>query len=189
MKGPEEAIEKVLASLREAEAPAGMERRILKEIHGRAAEGYRARQVRWSWPLLSGAVLAVVVAVTVAIPSVRWVHRPGHVRTLSEVSPTRSPESAAGGAQERLTVSRGRTGVRRVRLERGKHAAARPERIAAGYPAPLLPLTEQEKLLVRVAHAHDSAEIAMLNPLVLARWDAEEKDQFRRFFERAGGSE
>jgi len=37
MKNSQDAIEKVLAGLRDADAPAGMERRILEEVESRAS--------------------------------------------------------------------------------------------------------------------------------------------------------
>jgi len=35
---------------------------------------------------------------------------------------------------------------------------------SGNHPAPPMPLTEQEKLLLRIAHKGDPEELAMLNP-------------------------
>jgi hypothetical protein len=53
----------------------------------------------------------------------------------------------------------------------------------ASYPAPPMPLTEQEKLLLRIAHKSDPVELAMLDPVVRAARDAEEKAEVKNFFE------
>jgi hypothetical protein len=50
------------------------------------------------------------------------------------------------------------------------------------FPAPPMPLTEQEKLLLRIARKVDPVEMAMLDPRVRAMQDAEEKAEFQRFF-------
>ena len=47
MKDAEETIERLLAGLRDAEPPAGMERRILEAIDG--MEGCEAAATAWFW--------------------------------------------------------------------------------------------------------------------------------------------
>jgi hypothetical protein len=71
------------------------------------------------------------------------------------------------------------------RQERGESAALQAPSSAeqaVSFPAPPLPLTTEEKLLLRLAHHGDPAETAMLNP---ANREAEEKAetaQFEQFF-------
>jgi hypothetical protein len=50
------------------------------------------------------------------------------------------------------------------------------------FPAPEAPLTEQERLLLRIVHRGDPVEVAMLNPQELAREEALEAAEFQRFF-------
>jgi hypothetical protein len=45
-----------------------------------------------------------------------------------------------------------------------------------------MPLTEQEKLLLRLVHKDDPVELAMLDPRVRALEDSEDKAEFQRFF-------
>jgi hypothetical protein len=52
---------------------------------------------------------------------------------------------------------------------------------AVSHPAPEAPLTEEEMLLVRIAHRADPQELAMLNPQVRARRDAESEAEFLKF--------
>jgi hypothetical protein len=50
------------------------------------------------------------------------------------------------------------------------------------FPAPPLPLTEQERLLLRIAHRGDPVELAMLDPKMRAARDEEDKAEVQRFF-------
>jgi hypothetical protein len=54
---------------------------------------------------------------------------------------------------------------------------------AASFPAPPLPLTEQEKLLLRVAHRGNPENMAILNPEVQAVISAKATQEFQQFFE------
>jgi hypothetical protein len=54
---------------------------------------------------------------------------------------------------------------------------------SAGYPAPPLPLTEQEKMLLRVAQRNDAQNKALLNPDLQAAQSAKNTEQFQHFFE------
>jgi hypothetical protein len=56
------------------------------------------------------------------------------------------------------------------------------EMLAASHPAPPMPLTEQERLLLRIAHRGDPVELAMLDPMRRAARDVEEQTEFQRFF-------
>ena len=56
---------------------------------------------------------------------------------------------------------------------------------AASFPAPPMPLTAQERLLLRLAHKVDPVEMATLDPKFRAMQEAEEKAAFQRFFGQA----
>ena len=100
MKSSEEAIEKVLAGLRDAEAPDGMERRILERLDERASMRSRSswRRLRPIWlvmparPLMVrslawGVALAGIFAIALAVPAIRRLgHAPVQVPTPSKVN-------------------------------------------------------------------------------------------------------
>jgi two-component sensor histidine kinase len=46
-----------------------------------------------------------------------------------------------------------------------------------------MPLTEQEKLLLRIAHHRAPGELVALSPLLRAARDEEEKAEVQQFFE------
>ena len=66
---------------------------------------------------------------------------------------------------------------------RDSDSAALNETRAASFPAPPLPLTDQERLLLRIVHKRDPVEMAELNPAVRAARDEEDKRAVQRFFE------
>ncbi len=184
----DKAIERVLTGLREAETPIGMERRILEAVQDRASVK-SARAPLWTWGVAVACTIAVCVAISV-------IYRTEHVSVQSnmhsipaEALPPAASEEVAKGAQlpEPGSTSRlkGKVNVRRARVVRNGDSAAVREMHAASYPAPPMPLTEQEKLLLRVAHRGDPEEIAMLNNEARAKQEAEGKTEFQRFFEPA----
>ena len=209
MKNSEEAIERVLAGLREVETPDGMERRILDGLEGRAAQarsGWRrsmpmrlvmpqgrfaARELGWG--LISGAALAGVLFLAFAIPAMRKAGR-APVRSRIDVAGVKvvpmAPSGIAPGDGERASPGSGVPwrGTRdapeteSVREADSGDSVALSETRAASFPAPPMPLTEQERLLLRLLHKVDPVEIAMLDPRVRAMQDAEEKAEFQRFF-------
>ena len=136
MKNSEEAMEKVLAGLRDAEAPAGMERRILDldALEERAAARSRSgwRQMLPVWlvvparpmavgSLVCGVALAGLFAVALAIPAFR---RLGH-------APVQARKNV-------LLWGRWLRGIRRWRrrvpnlLRRGRAGAVSEERKSRG---------------------------------------------------------
>jgi hypothetical protein len=207
-----EAMEKVLAGLREAEAPAGMERRILDALEDGLLERAAVRS-RFGWrellpvwmvaparpvvvgSLVCGVALAGLIVVALAIPAIR---RPGNapvqskrkvapVESLasanSEVAKSAQPTSLRSGSRppaERKTEAKTNAGGAEAVLD--SDAVALEEMHAASQPAPPMPLTEQEKLLLRLVHKDDPVELAMLGSEVRALRDLEDKAEFQRFF-------
>jgi len=57
---------------------------------------------------------------------------------------------------------------------------------APSHPAPQAPLTNEERLLLRAVHLGDPQVIAMLNPEVRAREEAESEAEFQRFVNQSG---
>jgi hypothetical protein len=210
MKNSDEAIEQVLAALRDAEAPVGMERRILETLEERASAraGSGWRRLRQIWlmiparpvaarSLACGVALTGLFAIGLAIHSIHAIRRPGHARSKMGAAPVGSstPTTSEAVTNSAQLVSR-RSGVqsvgrptagektkaRRARVNSNADSVALQKMLAVSYPAPPMPLTEQEKLLLRIAHRRDPVELAMLEPMLRTVQDAEEKEEFLRFF-------
>jgi hypothetical protein len=211
MKNSEEAIERALAGLRDADAPIGMELRILSALEDRAAVEPRwgCRWLRPIWlvapvrpnvtrSLVCGVALAGVFGVALMIPAIR---RLGHAPAQSKVNaPSAGSRSLAPSAAvaRSSALAWARPALRSVKKTDvngegtvsesdcgsvgDSDAVALSEMLAPSHPAPPLPLTEQERLLLRIAHKGDPVEMAMLDPLLRAARDEEEKTDFQRFF-------
>ena len=200
MKNLEEAIENVLAGLRDVDAPAGMEGRILGALEERASarpgSGWRV------WPMMPGVPVGVRYVVcgfalagllAIGVPALRRIGQMKTDEVRRRIVSTAAPETAAKGAPFQTT--RPDSQSREVARVRGvKHAisgavagatdsVAVSEMLAPSFPAPPMPLTEQEQLLLRIAHKGDPVEIAMLNPVVRDEREREEKAEVKRFFE------
>jgi hypothetical protein len=198
MKNSDEAVERVLAGLRETETPAGMERRILESVRDIAPRRSWGRQMmplllmeRRRWAVV---VAGVVVVSSMACWTMLREQRPGREDAGSkrQVAPgsSTSPEVQVSVARKQPLAERpavrwkGKTNERRVRRVREEGSGvALHERRMANHPAPEAPLTAEEKLLLRMAHRRDPVEMAAMNPLLWAARDAEEKAEVQRFFE------
>jgi hypothetical protein len=205
VKSSEEAIEKVFAGLRDSEVPAGMERRILRAVEAHSSSRSRAgwdwRRLRSIWmvtsafpgatrALVCGAALAGVFVVGLVLPGIhRLANAPVRLNTSSAsaalISPTASGGVQLSSADKSSLRLRVKVNTHRAGLVRESDSVAVREMRAASLPAPPLPLTEQEKLLLRVAHKGDPEQLAMLIPEVRAKREAEGDAEFEKFFGRS----
>lgn len=195
MKDSDQAIEKVLAGLRDAEAPAGMERRILETVQSRAFT-----RSRWGWlrigarPVIYAGALAGVVALVLMVPAS---HQPKQAFTHSAkiapstpISPAPSATVAENAEPQRPTMvtrSSRRPQPRKLKVVDPvdpEESLAVREMNAPSRPAPPLPLTEQEKLLVRFVRTRTPEELATIDPVKWAAHDQQERAEFDKFFGR-----
>jgi hypothetical protein len=208
MKNSDEAVARVLAGLRDVEAPEGLERRILNGMEERAA----ARRSGWSWLrrvatapvdarrwLLWGAAFAGMMVIGVAVPAVRrlvQVPVASKIGVKADAPLTRRALAVAAndaasvwqGAKERVAESRTVRAAAEVRRADGAGAnvagVVTSEMRGASFPAPPMPLTEQERLLLRIAHKGDPVEVAILDPKMRSLQEREERADYQRFFAR-----
>ena len=175
MKNSDEAVDRVLAGLREVEAPAGLERRVLAAMAERAAGRHGWWPVRWAWAC---AVVAVGVAGAFML-------RPTPVRVEKVAVATVQPVQVERVQERNTEILR----VAQNDLKRGNSRSSQvvpvavDEPVAAGgFPAPPMPLTDAEKLLLRVAHRADATELTPLNAEARERQSAEFDAEFLEFF-------
>jgi hypothetical protein len=190
MINSDEAIGKVLAGLRDAEASSGLERRILAAIEERASVR-RVATPQWAWSVaLAGMTAACLFFAITAI------HRHEHPSTQAQQHVL--PAESTGGTEETSllphepiapTRTPARTAVpaRNVQPISADEAVLLREMHAPSHPAPVAPLTNEEKLLLRAVHTGDPQVMAMLDPEVRARQEAESDAEFQKFVEQSGG--
>jgi hypothetical protein len=201
MNRTEENIDKVLVGLRDAPVPLNMERRILNvlEASPRAASGETASPIRvgrnpfsWSlgWASLIGcAALAVATCVFV-------IHTHRHAATTPEASFTQTPIAAPepqpplaaaattppASTSHTLTsprVSRNET-PQRIEVAQSEDSE---DTTQISHPAPPIPLTDQERLLLRFAHHGRSNDLAEISNDRKAAREEQENAEFQAFFE------
>ena len=191
MQDPEETIEqsmeKVFAGLRESEPPAGMNARILRTLQD--GTPHRTRAGGRSWKFAAASIpCAAVMAILLLAPRVEHVAvrlANPHTET-SDAQPRidsreHTAQIAPRGLQARLDRRRTDETVHARRV-RGIRVTAPRLASMVNQPAPPLPLTEQEKLLLQLARHRNPANLAILNPDRQAKQIAEEKKQFQQFF-------
>jgi hypothetical protein len=178
MKEADATIERLLAGLRDAEPPGGMERRILETLDGMEARKVTPSASLWLPAMALLSTCAVILVTAVVVHQHR--HAPADLsRSMS--SAVRSDTRPGLTTQRLPTLPRRTTPHVLVRRPRDVHAV--PKIQASSFPAPPLPLTEQEKLLLRLAHRRDPENMAVLNPELRAAQIAKATEQFQQFFE------
>ena len=166
MKDPDQTIESLLAGLRDAEPPPGMHHRILDAMVARRATTYSAHRLL---PLAAAILLACALAITIRVTH----HRHVPTNLTSDTTNVDAPRTKPPRTVANITPPEPRRYTSRVLL--------RPTQ-TPGFPAPPLPLTEQEKLLLRFAHRNDAPDLNLLNRDVQAQQSAKTTQQFQQFF-------
>jgi hypothetical protein len=195
-----DTVDRVLACLRDIEAPAGMDRRILAALHERAETNTSTERSSITSPLLwLAATAATIVAVTL------WWRTPSHptpdlaihtqtTTTLSTAQKAADPSMA----RSEIICQSNKAGcpihdakrhgwdhsseARTAAQEPAPLATPLPDTVAASHPAPPLPLTQQEQLLLRIVHKGDPIELASLNNDFRDRQPLRDAEDFQRFF-------
>jgi hypothetical protein len=191
MKNPDEAIDRMLKGLRDAEAPQGMERRILEVVSQSAPAHSRWTSVflkAQPWAIAAAAAIVVSLAASLALHRNHQVDHaaatpklhtsPAVTTAQTEVAATIIPQH-----KKSLGVSLQTTTAPKTEAISDEDALAISEMLAPSKPAPPLPLTHQEKLLAEVVHHGAPEELATLRPDVRARQIEISKAEFHDFFE------
>ncbi|HMD77235.1 MAG TPA: hypothetical protein VKG86_07660 [Terracidiphilus sp.] len=187
MKNPEEAIGKVLAGLRAAEASPGMERRILAAVEARASAPPAATP-RWAWGVaMAGAAVASLFILFILTTAIHW-H--GHPSTQAQkhvlpAEPARDAQPATLLSRKPIEFIKAVAPRRTATRIRSEEAVLLSDLRAPSHPAPEAPLTNEEKLLLRVVHSGDPQLIAMLDPEERARQEAKSEAEFQKFVEQS----
>ena len=198
MKDSDQAMEKVLAGLRDAKAPMGMERRILEGLQSRTADS-----VRQGWltrlasriavrPIGYVALMAGGMAIILAIPAAIQLLQHAPVQSAQETRSAPLPPVPSMTAAESVELQRPaivtrsprRPKPRKLEAADPEEALAMREMNAPSRPAPPLPLTEQEKALVRFVRTRTPEELAAIDPAKWAAQDEQQRAEFDRFFRR-----
>ena len=166
MKDPDRTIESLLAGLRDAEPPPGMHHRVLHAITGRRVVTYRSRRLLHSAVAIS---LACALAIGIWVPHQRHIATDRSRHTTNVDAPPMKPPRTVADIMARQS-------------RRSKAKVLLKPTQTSGFPAPPMPLTEQEKLLLRLARRNDAQDMNLLNPDAQAQESAKATQQFQQFF-------
>jgi len=169
----EETLDRLLTSLGSVKVDADFEQRILRRVEAHQAPTQAQRSPRLPWTFgLASAIAAALIGAAILLHSGR---RSGPPPMTARVE-SRVPQTAS----QAIRVP-GRTRI----VARQKAAQLPPDRGATmlvSFPAPEAPLTEQERLLLRIAHTGDPVEFAALNPERRASVEAADEAEYLKFF-------
>jgi hypothetical protein len=175
MKDPDRTIESLLAGLRDAEPPSGMHPRILDAMVAGRTSAYRFRRL-----LLPAIAMSLACTLAIMISLQHHRHTPASLRSYTtniDAPRTKPPQTFADKTLREPRRSRSRV------VERPTHTSEVPyAEQTSGFPAPPLPLTGQEKQLLRFAHRNDAHDMTLLNRDVQAQQSAKATKQFQQFF-------
>jgi hypothetical protein len=181
MRDADELVQRLMTSLRDAKPAPDMEQRILSAIRHETGirEAAHANRPCMLWPGWSRQAVAMLIAgaAALAVGLVLMLTGRPHRSTLTNV---RSDPARAVARQmaNPLEVAQKPTGHTRHSASVGHHALP----ASNSYPAPPLPLTEQEKLLLRLARRRDPGSLTLLDPDVRGAQTARATEQFQQFF-------
>jgi hypothetical protein len=202
---PDEALDQILAALRNATPPEDMQTRIAHRLqHAPAPSPSRLRifllghtpTAAWTRGALTGAAFAAafILCATPLIqrrsstppstqalaPSAMHLQPPAATNIDLPVRRTSTSESQSTPCAKPAITPQPRTAQPAPFRELRADAPLQP--IAPSHPAPALPLTPQERQLVRLVRTASPAQLAALNPEIEAKRDAEEAANFQKFF-------
>ena len=194
----EGAIDKVLAAVRNAAAPEGMEARITQRLEQEATapsgklfwrDLFTGSPLAGAWwrGAVSGAAAAMLVGGTVVFAGHAMRREPAardQVATHQRAAaPTLTSAESAPATEDRRKPCAS-SGVMRVASIVPAHESevAATETMAPSHPAPELPLTTQERQLVRLARTADPKQLDTLNPDTQAKLQAQDAAEFEKFF-------
>jgi len=190
---PNETVDKVLAALRNATPPEGMEARIAQRLHAVPSAGPPVSTfsaIWWRGAFAGAATAALATAVLffafhrLAIPANHSQsaanithHQPTQPNTAPKVSTAREDRTLC--ASPSVLQAQNPTSTP---FDKTLRAETRIESAAPSYPAPALPLTAQERALAQLVRTADPKQLAALTPEQEAKVDAEKAAEFARFF-------
>ena len=185
MRMEDERLDRLLTSLSTVEPGEGFEERVVQAVHRRRAASRPTRIAAWTWTV--GGATALACAMFVAAELRPWrdpqVGQPllssSSVATAEEGKANAKDAKVAQRTQRRAVMS-ARMGERHdvLQVERGEERMVRVE----SFPAPPAPLTEQEKLLLKIAHSGDPVELAALNPEIAEGLEDKSRSEVQKFF-------
>jgi hypothetical protein len=195
---PDAAIDKTFAAIKNAVPPEGMEARITQRLQQQATapsgklfwrDLFTGSALAGAWwrGAVSGAVAAMLIAGAAIFAGHAMRREPAARDQIATHPPAAAPtltsaESVPAAEDRRKPcASSGAMRVASIVPARQSEVAATGT-MAPSHPAPVLPLTTQERQLVRLARTADPKQLDTLNPDTQAKLQAQDAAEFEKFF-------
>lgn len=203
---PDEALDNILSALRHAAPPEEMHTRIAQRLQHARAHSPAPSRIRsfllgvtpsasWTRGALTGAALAAAI-ILCALPLIRKTSTPPPSQTIAPIAMQSTHRTATNVnlTNERTIFSVSHTApcvkpatapiptLETASTPSHYRSEISLRTIAPSHPAPPLPLTPQERQLVRLVRTASPAQLAAFNPENEAKRDAEEAANFQKFF-------
>jgi len=180
------AVDRVLDALRHAAPPAGMERRILNTLEIEARRPSLSVRSRKTWMTTVAYCAGLFVAALISTFTIQR-HSAPVVSTLpvaqappsnisrSSVATTPTMVAAAPTLHPHSATVQRSVQPRRVEM-------AQSEDMLVSHPAPPIPLTEQERLLLRYGRGGNAGDLAQISNDRKAAKEEQDAAEFQAFF-------
>ena len=189
-------LDQALASYTLATPRSGFEERLKVRLE---AEGGHRRWAlpAWPWAWAGAAAVAAVAGILVLAPHPHVSNAPpGLAEVPHSVSPEKHNSDPKGPVDSAGSYAGVKPPTHRTRVAgnakepvHGEVSAidevSYQEMRAASHPAPEEPLTQQERLLLRFVHRGDPQVMAMLNPEVREKQEAQNEAEFHQWVEQS----
>ena len=181
-------IDAVLQGLSAIEAPPHLGKDVAHQLSIRLQVSRDAQEQRWAlfalWPpaLLGSICAALILAIIMFAPPHKGdPNRSDPQPKLAKVEQSMMPIAQEANSQLRSAIGApARHSINRVfRPEGTLHTRVFQVRLAS-FPAPVAPLSEQEKLLLEVARRRDPVQLASLNTEIQNSLDTKRRDEFMK---------
>ena len=194
MKNSDEAVDRALARLRDAEVPEGLEARVAARLVSHAAArdvaGFRWRDLfsgtaaagAWWRGVVSGLAAAMLVVGLVWMAGHRGRSGAGEVVVRERRVAVEPPAAVVGVAEVKPCAIPGMVGVTHGVTRVHGDDRLRVAKVEVSHPAPAMGLTAQERELVQLARKGDAKELVALDPEMRARAEAQDAAEFQKFF-------
>lgn len=187
MKHPERDIERVLAGLRDSPLPRGMEDRILAALEERKTNP----SSRWFALSPTGLKIAVTCSLAMAAAAlIVFFYSGRHTKHASQppAAALATPQPLPPAVNTEIATIKSipltqTTKLRRVPVDLSHQQADANETGPISTPAPPIPLTEQERILLRFARHGRTDDLAQISNDRKAAKEDQEKQEFQAFFE------
>jgi hypothetical protein len=178
----DDAIERTLAGLRQVDPPAGLEDRVLQTMRDKMETAKEpVDSNRWpGWASWAGFGLAVATALLMIAVALHGHSGSKNERQAASAPATRLPETTATANASRNEFDEAAS-VRPARRQVHQVVRETHPKHLASFPAPEPPLTEEEKILQRIARSGDQQQLAVLNPELRAKDEAASEAEFKQF--------